>query len=356
MRYLLTCCAAALCANSALAGGIDRSGQSTSIIFEDGRYAEFSLAAVQPDVSGAALGQDSGNVSGNYTRLGAGYKWSYDGPWDAAVIFDQPYGADIDYPAATTYPLRGSVATLSSDAITVMGRYRLDGGMSVYAGLKWQSLEMDVSLPAASYTASGDQTREFGYLVGAAYEKPEIAMRVALTYHSAIDYSIATTENGSPSSNTDVTTPQAINLDFQTGIAPDTLLFGSARWVDWTAFEVAPAGYLASIGAPLVSYSDNTINYTLGIGRKFSEEWSGAITLGHEPSSGGFSSNLGPSDGNTSIGLGGTYTSGNMKVTAGASYIMVGDAQTIVSSTGPVTSDFSDNTALAFGVKVGFQM
>jgi len=360
MKQLLLTGAAVLLAQSALGGGIDRSGQSTSILFEDGRYAEFSLGHVSPDVSGTAVGQASGDVSESYTQIGAGYKWGYDGPWDVALIFDQPFGADINYSASTTYPLRGSTATFDSNAITLLAKYQLDGGISIYGGLKAQTVEMEVALPALSYTASGANERGFGYVVGAAFEKPEIALRAALTYHSGIDYSIGTTENGSASVDTDITTPQSINLDFQTGIAADTLLFATARWVNWSDFDISPFGFTNASSnptrAPLVSFADDTINYSIGIGRRFSDEWSGAVTLGHEPSGGGFQSNLGPTDGRTSLGLGGTYTSGNLKVTAGAQYILAGDAQTIVSSTGPVTSSFTDNTAIAFGLKVGFAL
>mgnify|MGYP006932911794 CR=1 FL=1 len=37
---------------AATAGGIDRSGQSITALFENGRYAEFSLGAISPDTSG----------------------------------------------------------------------------------------------------------------------------------------------------------------------------------------------------------------------------------------------------------------------------------------------------------------
>jgi len=50
------------------------------------------------------------------------------------------------------------------------------------------------------------------------------------------------------------------------------------------------------------------------------------------------------------VGLGGTYTSGNMKVTGGLQYIMIGDATTTIGA------QFDDNTALAFGLKLGFTM
>ena len=109
-------------------------------------------------------------------------------------------------------------------------------------------------------------------------------------------------------------------LDFQSGIAKDTLLFGAIRWREWSKFDITPVGFkAASGGGSLLDYDNNVITYSLGLGRRFNETWSGAVTLGHEKSSGGFAGNLGPTDGYTSIGLGGTYSRDNMKITGGVS-------------------------------------
>jgi len=51
---------------------------------------------------------------------------------------------------------------------------------------------------------------------------------------------------------TEIKTPQSVNLEFQTGIAKVTLLFGSVRWVDWTAFNIFPADF-PDVN-PIVSY------------------------------------------------------------------------------------------------------
>lgn len=357
MKTILLASAAVLCAQSAFAGGIGRSATGTSVLFEDGNYAEFSLSSVQPDVSGTFAGADSGNVTQSYTQIGAAYKWGYSGPWEAAVMFDQPVGADISYPANTSYALRGSTATLDAQAVTVLTKYQFDDNISIFGGLRAQSMEMEVSLPAVGYTASGANQWGYGYVVGGAYEKPEIALRVALTYNSAIDYSFDTTENGSASLDTDVTSPQSISLDFQTGIAADTLLFGSVNWVNWSKFDISPFGYVNAAtnpaGDPLVSYDEDTITFTGGIGRKFSEQWSGGATITYEASGDGTVSNLGPTDGRTALGLGATYSTGQMEISGGVQYIMLGDAQTEI---GAGLSDFTDNTALAFGLTVGMSM
>jgi hypothetical protein len=42
---------------AAYAGGMDRSGQSITALFEEGTYAEISFGSVSPDVTGVGLGK-----------------------------------------------------------------------------------------------------------------------------------------------------------------------------------------------------------------------------------------------------------------------------------------------------------
>ena len=132
------------------------------------------------------------------------------------------------------------------------------------------------------------------------------------------------------------------------------------RWREWRAFDISPFGFSspppagAGLGA-LVSYSHNTITYTLGVGHKFNDTWSGAVQVGYEPSTGGFAGNLGPTDGFTSIGAGVTYTHDKLKVTAGVSYVMIGDAKTQNPlAPGTTLANFANNHATAVGLKVGY--
>jgi len=147
-----------------------------------------------------------------------------------------------------------------------------------------------------------------------------------------------------------------VNLEFQTGIMEDTLLFGSIRWVDWSEFNIAPPVYSRFVPYALAGYESDTITYKLGVGRRFNDNWSGAITLTHEPQTNDIFGNLGPVDGRTGIGVGATYTQGNMKVSAGIEYNWLGDAltQNPSSTPGDPISDFQDNTAINLGLRVGF--
>lgn len=359
MSRISTALAAVLLSTTAvpvLAGGYDRSGQSVSVIFEDGRYAEFSLGAAFPTVSGTFGGGavSTGNVGVSYLQLGAAYKADINDQLSYALIYDQPFGANISYegdPAALT----GTSATLSSHALTAVLRYKFNESFSIHGGVRGQSFHAEsVSVPgggALAYEASASPSLGFGYLIGAAFEKKDIALRVALTYNSQIDHDLDTDESsvlGAANSTTEIHTPQSVNLEFQTGVAADTLVFGSIRWVNWDGVDIAPAMYAALGQGELVAYSNDRITYSLGVGRRFNDQWSGALQLGYEASDGETAPNLGPTDGFLSVGLGATYTmANNTKITGGVRYVMIGDA------TSSLGGDFSGNTAIAAGIKVG---
>ncbi len=136
-------------------------------------------------------------------------------------------------------------------------------------------------------------------------------------------------------------------------------MFGSIRWREWSKFTIAPFGYVNApsntLKSPLLNYANNVTTFSLGVGRKFSDTWSGAVTIGHEKSNGGFAGNLGPTDGYTSIGLGGTYTKDNIKISGGVSYAWIGDARTAApNTTSTPFGEFKNNHLVGVGVKVGF--
>jgi long-chain fatty acid transport protein len=357
MRKSLLVTAAILAATSgAHAGGVERSTQSVAILFEQGRYAELSFGHFDPTVSGT-LGVSSGDMSSSYNTWSLGYKMDIGDRLAFALVLDQPIGADVAYPTGTAYPLAGTTAKLSSSAITGLLRYTFDNNVSLIGGLRAQSAKGTVNIIApglglANYGLETSRELDFGYVVGIAWEKPEIAARVALTYNSAITHDLESTETGLapiPLTGTfETEVPQSLNLEFQTGIAKDTLLFGSIRWVEWSAFEIAPSFYTTAAGSPLVSYASDRITYNLGIGRRFNENWSGAVTLGYEKPDGEPTGNLGPTDGFRSIGLAGTYTMDNMKITAGIRYVEIGDATTSIGA------NFTDNSGVGVGIRIGY--
>lgn len=358
-KLILTTTALTCAATSALAGGVERSNQSVGVLFEEGRYLEFGFVAANPSVSGEiqTLGGplQSEDMTDSYFNFGLAYKADLNDTWSYALIYNQPFGASVAYPEVA-YPFAGSTAELETHALTGILQYNLPSNMSFYAGLRAQSLQADALVNAVpsftGYTAEADRDYALGYLVGAAYERPDIALRVSLTYNSEIDHELDTVEDGlTPipiSSTTEITTPQSLHLEFQTGIAADTLLFGGVRWVDWTEFEIAPEIYTAAVGAPLVSYEDDRTTFTLGLGRRLNENWAVAASVSYEEHTGSRTGNLGPTDGLLGVTLGGTYTKDNTKITGGISYVDIGDATTTADA------EFTGNSAIGVGLKVGY--
>lgn len=356
MKRILTTAAALSAmagATAAFAGGVERSSQSVAILFEKGRYAELSFGHFDPTISGT-LGVSSGDMASSYNSWSLGYKMDIGERMNLALILDQPIGANVAYPTGTGYPfIAGSTAKLTSSAVTALLRYKFESNVSVYGGLRYETVHGEVSLPGVgAYTLDTNHDSELGYVVGIAWEKPEIAARVALTYNSAITHSLESVETGFAPGTTaagfDTEVPQSVNLEFQTGIAKDTLLFGSIRWVEWSAFTIDPPRYAPT--TPLVSYASDRITYNLGVGRRFNENWSGAVTVGYEKSDGELTGNLGPTDGFASIGLAATYTMDNMKITGGVRYVDIGDA---TANLGPGAS-FTGNSGVGIGIRVGY--
>ncbi len=341
MKYTVTTLAAlAMTTSMAQAGGLDRSGQSISAIFETGGYAEISYGQVMPSIEGLFSGAvASGNIAPSYGSIGMAIKADVNDKVSLGVVLDQPFGAAVDY-ATAPYPLTGSSAHVDTVGLTALGRYKITDAFSVHAGVRHITASGDYTNSLGPYSSTYSEGSDVGYVVGAAFEKPEIALRVALTYSSATSFALDGTVG-----DLSAEMPQSVNLDVQTGIAANTLLFGTIRWADWTE-----ASIVDSLAGDLITYDKDVFTYSLGLGRKFSDSFSGSISLGYEAAQGGDASNLSPTDGQTSIGIGGKYTAGNMEISGGIRYVLLGDATTEI-----LGAEFSGNTALGAGVKVAFR-
>ena len=259
IRYLLAT-AAVLSAGAASGGTISRSEQPVIVLFEkggeNGRYVEGAISWGKPDVTGIdSDGNSTGQVGKENWLLGAGFKMDFTDKWSGAFIYDQPFGADLDYQDSSLLygGTGGTNADVDALALTALARYKFNENFSVHGGLRVARFGADASLdgtafgPLSGYTFEGDENWGVGGVVGVAYEQPARALRLILTYSSEITFDLDTTEDFPPplagfsgDSTTEVVVPQSVNLDFQTGVAKGTLLFGQVRWVNWDGFEVRP--------------------------------------------------------------------------------------------------------------------
>jgi len=373
-------------ATSALAAGLDRSGQNVLAIFDDPNTLTFSVSHVMPSVTGTDAGNGSSyDVNGSYTQVLASYANEINETLSYAVIFDQPFGLDLLYGStAATDALAGTKGDVTSQALTFLLKHKFNDQISAFGGIRAQEVTGDITLngggwavafasnlvPASGTTAiSNDGTTStfitgggynakyssswgVGYTVGGAYEKPDIALRAALTYHSEVTHDTNVIETSGPNTIGNGTgsfqTPQSINFDFQTGINESTLLMAGVRWTDWDDFALTPP----QLNSNLASISGE-FRYNLGLAKRFNENFVGLASLTYEKDGGGATiSTLGPVDGQIGLSLGGRYTSGNVNLSGGVSYTKLGGANAAI---GPTTvASFTDNSAVGVGFKLEY--
>ena len=362
----------------AQAGGWDRSGQDTSIILKEGNLLEVTSVSVKPKVTGIYTtpgipdnGLTTGDGVPNYSFTTMGFRTEINDNMSLAIIQDTPFGAEVDWTSGTSgYSFTGVKAKIESSATTALMSYDLDN-VTVYGGLKNQSFSASATNPlvgakdssnnvigdGSGYSIASTTDSSIGYVFGVAFEKPEIAMRVALTYHSKVGHDVSIVEKVSGTTFAaallSADTPESLNLDFQTGIAANTLLFGTIRQVQWTQTKLSPTKYkIYSGGKDLKKFTSNSTSYSLGLGRKFSDDWSGAVTYGTEAAENVNGSPLGPTDGYSKMGLGVTYTGEQATVTLGMQKINMGNT---TAEAGPLSATMDKNTALVTAVKVGYK-
>jgi long-chain fatty acid transport protein len=361
MKTYMTAGAALLLSTTiATAGGLDRSGQGVGVIFEDGDYAELSFGSVMPSVSGTTNpqlgpllgGKPSGNIAPRYTQVGLAYKSQLNDQLSVGVIFDQPFGADVNYDTEG-YVLDGALASVESSSLTALVRYEINSSFSVHGGLRYLSAngvyqvppvpDLDGPGPAeptSAYASTYSTGNGTGFVAGAAFERDDIAMRLALTYSSGIELSTLDGTLG----DLNTTLPESINLDFQTGIAADTLLFGSVRYVAWDGFALTD-----TLAGDILTYDADVTTYNIGVGRRLSDNLAASFSIGYEESTGDVTGNLGPTDGFMSYQIGAAYTmESGVEISGGVRYVNIGDATTTIGSS------FSDNSAIGIGLKVAY--
>lgn len=365
----------AVAASATTAHALDRSGQPSSILFEKGNVAEFSFGQTYPSVDGVdlATGANIRDVANDFFSWGAGIKYDINDQWSVALTIDEPYGTDIEYPGNSSFTsLGGTVAQADSRAITAWARYKFNDNWSVHGGLKYQELSANIGLGGLAYGAlngyDADFSKggEFGYAIGAAYEIPDIALRIALTYHSEIKHDLDTVETGVPllgtvRSTTEIIAPEALNLDFQSGIAENTLLFGSIRYARYSDTIVSPEGFDTVVnpatGGDSLTDIDNLTDIKIGIGRRFNEKWSGSIAFGHQSKGEDkLVSPLAPVNGAKYVLLGAKYdVNERLAISGGVRYTKFGEAFPETGTPDVARAEFKDNSAVSMGLKLTYR-
>jgi long-subunit fatty acid transport protein len=143
-------------------------------------------------------------------------------------------------------------------------------------------------------------------------------------------------------------------VDFQTGIDPDTLLFGRLRWVKWSEFRVDPLLFEGLTGQGLVNQR-NTRIWTLGLVRQLTPTWAGSVSVDYEGHTRPIHSPLSPSSGKKGVTLAAIHSRDNYRITAGISYVRLGNARLATSTPGVEQARMGDdNHVLGVGIRIGW--
>ena len=371
------------------AAGLDRSGQDITAFLQDGTYAEAVYTYIDADVTGE---DESGNkiddIAEDYDFFRYGVKADINETFSIGILYDEPFGAAADYSGKNDFvshepnPNFGGLiqpngeetnVEVRTESITgILGaKLGMNKEFQVYGGPVAQRVKADVKLRGKAYGLADGYTthisadQDYGWLAGVAYSKPEIALQAALTYRSEIDHTLPISEsfpalafqqkNPNRAGKIDITTPESVNFDFQTGINPTMLATAKVRWVPWSDFAIVPPLYNEASNLSLVSYDEDQWQVELGLAKRMTPALAVTGTVGWDSGAGNPVTSLGPIEGYYSAGLGAKYNvTENWAVSAGGKYLWFGDAEGQIPNKN-IVSDFEDNDGFALGMKLSYQ-
>ncbi|MCF6370712.1 OmpP1/FadL family transporter [Rhizobium halophilum] len=329
-KGILALAAAAGLGSTAMAGGLERGGYNIDLLFDPGRFAAESTATyVMPqrklknvvdtnplngNLNTTPGYDDSADDSENYWSPRIGAKAGF-GDADCMFDYSQPYGAHTK-PGDDWAGANENIETkVNSDNYALTCSYSMDAGpgqFRVIGGVNY--LEMDgfkerlvispeqiTALTGGFFSGSGVGRLDlegdgWGWRAGVAYEIPEYALRASLMYYSQVKLGditgtvdltgIPAVLGGAiPGAGTVIPVegstamPDALELKLQSGIAPDWLAFGSVKWTDWSQLQrIVFYNNGTEVTSLDLGYRDGW-TVTGGVGHKFNEQWSGAVSV-----------------------------------------------------------------------------
>jgi long-subunit fatty acid transport protein len=379
----------ALSAGMAQAGGFELQTLDTSMMYADGNTGSISIADINASVSGTRNGVTVDTVK-DQRVTNIGFKM------DAGVVDLGLYtcrsgaiqlsgGNDMTDNYAPT-------GDIDINSTTLMASYDLNENISFLGGITQNSLTSgNVTTIKGGYDVKGASST--GYVLGAAYSIPDIAFRAEVLYQPASKIKTKTRYDGSAQTafsagvyaqtlagggtqaqaltasqnaaaganlltgdyDTELSRPESLTINVQSGIAADTLLFASYHRAKWSGAPVLVDVASAAGGAidPKIDETfDDSEKFSIGVGRKFSERLSGSLSYSKEEGSGADATSLFTfSNGTETISAGLRYTIDNMDISVGVSRSTLGDV-TVDGGAGPIA--YKGNSVTAMGVKVAF--
>ena len=387
LKYYAAVGTLALSTTAVDAGGWETGRLDTGFLYQDGTYVEAQYGSLDYSVNGTTQANQKHEMAKDQKRMSLSGKFAAGGfdigltSFGSGAIQLDGQGAAVDTTACKTalqqYTIAAeatppSVADMLTQANSMgancsvvpsadvklntqalMARYSFNDKYSVIAGVRQSSLRKS-SLDTLAAAYSIDAVSKTGAVYGFAYERPDIALKFEILRSESITIDLV----GKAATILDVTgtlvIPEATTINFQTGIAENTLLIASAHRVNWTGSDVK-LNVAASPSLNQASDFSNTTSYSLGLGRKLNEATSASLTYSWEKGTnpdGKATSPFTMSNGSETLSAGVQHKIGSITISGGISYTKAGDVDVTHSS--GLTASYADNSVTAVGIKFGY--
>ena len=392
--YLLATSALVVSASLALAGGFELQTLDTSAMYEEGSFGSLSYASITSNLKGKDAKGTKVKTLKDQTLTNLAFKAQV-GDFGLGMATYRSGAIQMngssDSTFSSAFQISGNYipsANAELNTMAFLANYNLSENFSLIGGIKNNQLNsFNLTSIYGSYDISSKSNS--GYVIGSAYHNPSIALRAEILFHPSskikttgtytsalVDFPVDIDGNtdGDLEDTVDVdfptdipagvtgtvaatlNTPEMITLNFQSGIAADTLIIGSVHQAKWKSSQVNVDVTTVSAGvnaaAAVSSDFSNSTKYTLGVARKFNDALSGSISYSTEAGSGSSStSTFTMSNGSSSINLGLRYSFEQANLSIGMSQTMFNDV-TVDSNTLTSPIEYKNNTATTVGIKL----
>ena len=387
LKYYAAVGTLALSTTAVDAGGWETGRLDTGFLYQDGTYVEASYGSLDYSVNGTTQANQKHEMAKDQKRMSLSGKFAAGGfdigltSFGSGAIQMDGQGAAVDTTACKTALQQYTIAAAATpqvpaDMLTqanlmgancsvvpsadvklnteaLMARYSFNDKYSVIAGVRQSSLRKS-SLDTLAAAYSIDAVSKTGAVYGFAYERPDIALKFEILRSESITIDLV----GKAATILDVTgtlvIPEATTINFQTGIAENTLLIASAHRVNWTGSDVK-LNVAAEPSLNQASDFSNTTSYSLGLGRKLNEATSASLTYSWEKGTNPGGASTSPftmSNGSETLSAGVQHKIGSITISGGISYTKAGDVDVTHSS--GLTASYADNSVTAVGIKFGY--
>lgn len=344
-------CLLALSVSTAYAGGFENARLDTSFMYDEGNLVSFGSVRKDFTVNGDNFGTTSSLIGDrNASNLSARYEvndqlsfglTSYDSG-AIHINYQGVGGATVNGVDVNTL---GPKVDLTSKSVALLGRYRFDESVSAIGGIRYDKFSVKNAdiFKIANFLASSGTTSGVAPNVGSgtdvvpvaaiAYEIPDIALRAELLYQgkSLVNLEsdcVMPTCAASPTDKSFGGLANYLTLNFQTGIAEDTLILASIHKGKWSDSQLSVRdSELSGAGqdGPTSAFEDST-EFSVGLARRLNDSLAVSVSYNWEKAGDGTTGSLFTvNDGYKGVTLGVRYTVEDLELSVGYNHTKLGD-------------------------------